>query len=250
MVHRKAGPFCGGKELRCNLMFWLRGGKRLLITRSYLLLLSSLSQLSSKLHNSFLYSLNFSKNQRHQALLLLFYLNQSSVWTDMSELPWGKCKHKDNVKRADSRSQTAPDLAQALTAAQAWAQNTGLAQCYTDLSVLGSVFGLTGRWNVDVHRCNYILTRQCPQKERQNPLIATFTSLHPKHRNSSWEAANWNVWTSGADLSFTHRSKKLLGLVLRLKRKKSVSSTKPDLKLLNPHQLLSALMLFGQCSDR
>lgn len=59
-----------------------------------------------------LYSLNFSKNQKHQAIFLLFYLNHSSVWADVSDPPWGKCKHKDNVKRVDSRSQTPPGLAQ------------------------------------------------------------------------------------------------------------------------------------------
>lgn len=41
-----------------------------------------------------------------------------------------------------------------------------------------------------------------------SPISAQSTGILP---------GKWNVWTSGADLSFTHR-RKLLGLVLRLKK--------------------------------
>lgn len=138
LVHMKPGTFCGEKELRCNLTFWLRGGKRLLITKSYLLLLPSLSQLIKTPHFLPLYSLNFSKNEKHQGIFLLFHLNQSSVWTDLSELPWGKCRHKDHSEKSRQQVPTSPS-----------SQSPGLPQCGTDWSVLGSPFRLSGRWNVN-----------------------------------------------------------------------------------------------------
>lgn len=61
LVHMNPVTFCGGKELRCNFMFWLKGGKRLLITGSYFLLLSSLSHFSLKLHTPFLFTKFYQK---------------------------------------------------------------------------------------------------------------------------------------------------------------------------------------------
>lgn len=208
LIHMKPGHFCwGGKECRCNLMFWLRGGKRLHLVFTPFFPQPDLIKTPPFLP---LYSLNFSKTRKlFQSIFLLFYLNQSFVY----EI----CQSHLGVSASTERTQkraASPSSCQAVTAAQAWAPTPGLPQCDTNLSVVGSVCSLSGRWNVDIHPCNYILTPQCPHKERQSPLIATFTSLSLKHRNSSWEAGNWNVCTSGADgLSFTHGSRKQLGLV-------------------------------------
>lgn len=142
LVHMKPGHFWGGKELRCNLMFWLRGGKRLLITRSYLLLLSSLSQLLSKLHPFFL-SIHWilAKLESYFRVFSCYFTKIRILYNQICQSHFGVSASTERTqKRAASRSQTA------LTAAQAWAPNPGLPQCDTNLSVLGSVCSLSGMW--------------------------------------------------------------------------------------------------------
>lgn len=73
------GISVGGKELRCNLMFWLRGGKRLLIK----VFTPFFPQPDLIKTPPFLplYSLNFSKTRKlFQSIFLLFYLNQGFVY--------------------------------------------------------------------------------------------------------------------------------------------------------------------------
>lgn len=75
---------------------------------------------------------------------------------------------------------------------------------------------LWDQWNVAVPICHYILTPLSSQGKAKLSHCYIHQS-QPKAQEFPRETGNWNVWTSGADLSFTHR-RKLLGLVLRLKK--------------------------------
>lgn len=189
-----------------------------------------------------LYSLHFSKNQKHQAIFLLFYLNQSSAWT------LGKCKHTDNMKRADSRSQAPPDLLQ-LSRSKGLSPKPRFTPELHWFICVG--IRLQVNWKVECGywRVNYILTTESLRKGKtQNPslLHSPVSAQSTEFFLGSCELECLDFRCAG--LSSTHRSRKLLGLVSRLKKK--CFQYKGRSQNVKTPQLSSALVLFGVGSHR
>lgn len=117
--------FWMGKELRCNLMLWLSRVNRLLVTIEITCSSFPPSANSHPNHNSFLliHYISGKKNYCHyQGNFLLVSFNQIPAWTDLSEPPWGKCKHKDGARQCKksrpgrrNRSKRLIDVARAIS---------------------------------------------------------------------------------------------------------------------------------------